>query len=337
KGHVLTGPTPGIPGAGIADLNTVRYWETSKVYGNITSLNLKATWGSDDGVSSISEVRLGHSLTPTGTYNSVGVSAVLGSPSGGVITSNPINRLGYYSLGKNKGNQAEIQVLLQGPYSVSGDSMACKLNGILASNQLLDSMFHYNGVSPVFVPGGEIVMAPGFSVPPLAVDVVKLVLRDSNTPSYTLIDSTYGWLLNDGTITDFSEPGSFPKFPKATAGDYYVVIYHRNHLPVMTAVPIDISPTPSLFDMTILSNVHDEGALLKNGRAMMFAGNAVDNFTSDDAYEVNASDLNAVGLVNGNIEGKYVREDVNLDGNVNGTDYNIVSIGQDLLYYTTVP
>jgi hypothetical protein len=129
------------------------------------------------------------------------------------------------------------------------------------------------------------------------------------------------FIKSDGTVVDTSGAGAV-KFSTVAAGNYYIVLRHRNHLAVMSAVPVALTvspPTP--FDFTsALSSAYSGGAdALKavGAKFAMFAGNG------NGDGSINATDRNAVWRVeNGNING-YYNGDFNLDTNVNATDRNV--------------
>ncbi|NOX19613.1 MAG: hypothetical protein GXO87_15200 [Chlorobi bacterium] len=113
-----------------------------------------------------------------------------------------------------------IKVLLEGANAGSG-TMTTFLNG----GGYIPLTQPYSG-APWYYPGTESVT----SIPSGVVDWVLIELR--STP--TLIDETRAaFLKNDGTLVDLD--GTSPvDFPNSSAGNYYVVIKHRNHLSVMT-------------------------------------------------------------------------------------------------------
>jgi hypothetical protein len=98
-------------------------------------------------------------------------------------------------------------------------------------------------------------------------------------------------------------------------GAYYLVVYHRNHLPVMSAGTVNIAPTPSVYDFsTGLSKYYGgDAASLGGGVFGLRAGDA------DANRSLGAADLtairNAIGVLN-----LYVATDTDLNGGVGATD-----------------
>ncbi len=73
-------------------------------------------------------------------------------------------------------------------------------------------------------------------IPENTVDWILVELRDSEDNT-KVIKRVAGFLLNNGSIVN--KDGEQLSFNVAKTS-YYVVIYHRNHLPIMSANPVDI-------------------------------------------------------------------------------------------------
>ncbi|HRQ53432.1 MAG TPA: integrin alpha [Ignavibacteriaceae bacterium] len=133
---------------------------------------------------------------------------------------------------------ANIKVFLQGPYS-SG-SMSTTLN----SSGYIPLVQPYN-TAPWNYNGGETVA----SIPAGVVDWVLLELRSDLT---TQVARRGAFVKSDGSLTDI-DGVSLVDFPGVAQGNYYLVIYHRNHLPIMTANTVELSKSPTLYDLTTAS------------------------------------------------------------------------------------
>ncbi|SDL05648.1 hypothetical protein SAMN05421823_104256 [Catalinimonas alkaloidigena] len=231
-----------------------------------------------------------------------------------------------------------LRVWLEGAYQPQADTMRTDLQqkGVLAT--------YYSAQGDSISPIGQR-MASGYAVPARAVDVVKLELRtDPNVT--TPLATGYAWLLNDGTIRDF-KTGQRTYAEITTAlpgGNYYVVIKHRNHLPVMSAEAIWLStsspetsvyhPLAGSYDLGDLEHVYGAGAKPLSGmRYGMIAGDGY----QDSRYETNANDFNQVtagvreGI--GFLSPVYDPRDVDLSGEINARDYKIASRANDALYF----
>lgn len=115
---------------------------------------------------------------------------------------------------------AKIKVLLEGPYNEI-DIMTTSLNASIPFN----SPYSENPITAV-------------SIPSNAVDWVLVELRDKNDNSKVL-GSKSAFLLQDKTIRDID--GISPLSFSLPADDYFIVIKHRNHLPVMSAEPVSLT------------------------------------------------------------------------------------------------
>jgi hypothetical protein len=130
------------------------------------------------------------------------------------------------------------KVYLQGPWN--GITMNTTLNslGLIPLTQPYNTIpWNYNGAESVSL------------VPANVVDWVLVELR-TDTSASTKIAARAAFLRNDGVIADTN--GTSPvAFSGASFGNYYVIIRHRNHLPVMTALPISLNGASSLYDFTV--------------------------------------------------------------------------------------
>jgi peptidoglycan/xylan/chitin deacetylase (PgdA/CDA1 family) len=119
----------------------------------------------------------------------------------------------------------DLKLYLEGPY-----------NSSQTMNNTIPSLFNfplsqpYIG-SPWNYAGDESIS----SLPSYAVDWVLVELRDKDDLSL-VISSRAALLLTNGSIVDL-DGSSHLRF-SVSENDYYVVVYHRNHLPVMSAAPI---------------------------------------------------------------------------------------------------
>lgn len=122
----------------------------------------------------------------------------------------------------------DLKVFLEGAYN-SSNMMNADIQSIVPSIQ------PYN-VTPWFYSGAETA-----TISEDIVDWVLIELRTGSTPSTatTIVGRKAALLKNDGTIID-SDGISNLNFD-LPSGNYYIVIYHRNHLPIM-------SPTSVLID-----------------------------------------------------------------------------------------
>ncbi len=124
------------------------------------------------------------------------------------------------------------KVFLEGPYS--GGSMSTALNSL--------------GYLPLTDPYATVGVA---SIPSASiVDWVRIELRSTVDPTH-IITAKSCFLRNDGILLDLAGTAGISFSSSiAPAGSYYLVVNHRNHLSIMSAAPLSLSPTSSTYDFT---------------------------------------------------------------------------------------
>lgn len=122
------------------------------------------------------------------------------------------------------------------------------------------------------------------------VDWVFVELRAS-TDLDSVITTRAALLQADGDVVDVDGVSDLT-FINAPAGPYYVVVRHRNHLGVMTAEAMDLSPITSMVDFTDPSTPTYGDYTMKeiNGVTYLWAG----DFNADDrvVYQGPGNDIN---------------------------------------------
>jgi hypothetical protein len=199
---------------------------------------------------------------------------------------------------------ANIRIFLEGAYV--GGQMSTFLN----SSNLIPLSQPYN-TSPWNYTGTESVS----SIPQNIVDWVLVELRSSEI---TVAEIRAAFLKNDGTLVDLDGTSNI-KFPSTPEGEYYVVIRHRNHLPIMTANKVGISFNPTLYDMrTDLTKAYGTNALKNLGGGFF----GIFTADTDGSGTVNAGDRSNTWNQR-NLSGYYAT-DVDLSGTVNAADRSAV-------------
>jgi len=151
------------------------------------------------------------------------------------ISTSPVWYFSTYDLPVVK---LKCKVFLQGPNNNGVMTTSLNSQGFLPHKQ------PYN-ILPWNYPGTERVL----NIPRDVVDWLLLELRNSTT-EVAATRSTF--LNNDGNIVDLD--GISPvKFYGVSGGNYYIVIKHRNHLPIMSATPVPLS-NDNTYDFTINSD-----------------------------------------------------------------------------------
>jgi hypothetical protein len=202
-------------------------------------------------------------------------------------------------------------VFLDGAYN--GTDLNTTLNSSIPTSQ----PYSFNGHS-----GGS-----AGSIPANAVDWVLVELREAGSAAAALnstkVGSTAGFLMNDGTIKATDGTSDLTVSLSGNSGsEFFVVIYHRNHLPIMSANKISESGGTYTIDFTSSSaNTYQTTAALidfGDGKFGMPAGDI------DQDGDIDATDLSTWRTNNGAIfsySGSGLA-DFNLDGVINAVDRN---------------
>ena len=207
--------------------------------------------------------------------------------------------------------EATLTALLQGGWT--GSAMRTTLVGAAA----FPTSQPYN-TAPWNYAGTE-----SNATPPSSTTDWMLVQLRTGTASATAVASVAALVLEDGSIVDAS--GSGPVQIAVAPGSYYVVLYHRNHVPVISASTIDFNSGAASYDFTAAAGQAlgtDPMAGLGVGDTAPFAlwggdGNADEQVTSPD-FNLYSS-ATASGATG------YEMADYNLDAQVTSPDFNIYS------------
>jgi hypothetical protein len=234
--------------------------------------------------------------------------------------------------------QLDIKVFLEGPHDAG--SMTTFLNPNLPLNQPFNpSLPFYGNPAPLwFYEGIESVA----EMPPNIVDWVLVEVRDALTaqsagPS-TMIGKKAALLSESGQIMD-TDGGLLTITAQVTQG-LFVVVYHRNHLPVMSSLPL--SQFSGIYSWDFTDGISQAyGNILKvltEGYTGMFGGDADGNgFIESGDLIFNWHDKAG--------ETGYLAVDFNLDGQVDNQDKNdiwvpnkgvqcwVQSSAQNLMFY----
>ncbi len=219
--------------------------------------------------------------------------------------------------------ELDVTVLLEGAYTGMGMETSLQQQGLIPNAQPFNSApFSYNGTETFDGSVSNVV------------DWVLLELRSSTSPS-SMIARKAALLLADGKVV--GTDGAVAKIGNIPAGStpVYVVVWHRNHLPVMSSVLI----TPT----NVCGVAYDfTGSLASAYTQFMDAQKQLG--TAGAPYGLVAGDANGDGIVNAgdrvlinNASGQtgYLLEDLSLDGIVNAVDR--VRVRNNVFYVTQVP
>jgi len=204
----------------------------------------------------------------------------------------------------------DLKVNLEGPFI--GTAMNTQLNtgGVIPLNQPY-------GTAPWYYPGTEWVPAmPNADV----VDWVLVEVRQASSPSQatpaTIVGRCAGFLLKNGKITAIDGVNPVTSSFLVT-NNLYAVVYHRNHLAVMSAGALPLSGSKYIWDFSTGAGQAYGGS---NGHKQIATG--VWGMVSGDGNangQVNNNDKNEVWRPQSGSSG-YKSGDFNLDKQVNNND-----------------
>ncbi len=140
----------------------------------------------------------------------------------------PIKVSGMYLAKKKPTIVANLKVILQGAYNDTTNIMETDSdfqNSIPLTQPFNQAPWNYNGEESVQ------------SIPQDVIDWVLVELR-SDVDSNSVIIKKAGFVKKDGTV--INTDGTNISF-KIAEGSYYIVIYHRNHLSVMSATKVEFN------------------------------------------------------------------------------------------------
>jgi hypothetical protein len=275
------------------------------------------------------------SLVDNGGYN-----APFSSTTGTIIATTPTDKASFRGVAfvpQAPVIKVAIKTFLQGAYSTGLNrhkDVTTTWAGVLNAHALSQP---YNTASFGNYAGTESVSAGFFTSTGATTDIVDWVLlelRDATTPT-TVIARRAAFIREDGRIVDL-DGTSDVSFSGVATGNYYVVVRHRNHLPIRSSSAIALSSTATLYDFSAQqSNAYQDGAVTTNaamkdvsGNNTVFAmwgGNANSN-TKVSFTGVNNDAGSILGALGGNqgttLSSVYNIADLNLDGSVKYTGTN---------------
>ncbi len=211
------------------------------------------------------------------------------------------------------GTLAELRVLLQGAYNTLTSNMSTTLRN---TNRLPLSQ-PYN-TAPWNYPGSE--NTPTYDAQPAtATDWVLIEVRSAADPTQ-LLDRRAGFVLSNGVVVSTGGTNGIT-FGSIGAGNYYIVVRHRNHLPIMSSIPVALPNNGNPYDFTLsAAKTFGPGQTVQLSpnvwgmRAGDFNANGVITFTDFNIYY---SQVLSGMTMNG-----YFIPDLTLDGSVTISDFN---------------
>ncbi|NOX47276.1 MAG: hypothetical protein GXO89_09905 [Chlorobi bacterium] len=271
-----------------------------------------------------------------------------GETSGTLIFLNSVNneRTGTYYCSTGGGNSRNIivdeifsadldlKVYLEGPFNGTGMDTDLNGNGVIPLDQPYNpSKPYYNNDNPVWNYTGNESVA---TIPANAVDWVIVQYRDSDTPenatSATIVETQAAFVMDDGSVMG-RDGNMLTVGPGLIAQNLYVVIYHRNHLGIMSSIALTENAGAYTYDFSLPGNIYggsNGSKEIATGVWGMAAGdgNGSGIIGSDDETVVWKLDLGNSGYLGGDFdmngiaqstdETNYWKINLNVGGQVPG-------------------
>ena len=256
-------------------------------------------------------------VTATGAFNvSKGINSgdvifmdATGAFAGAAYENDPYGRIHWQS---STGFQVDLKVNLEGPFN--GATMDADLN----TGGFLPLAQPYTG-APWFYSGSESVA----SIPdPAVIDWALIELRDTTEAKFavpsTMIARQAAFLMSDGTVRGM-DAASLPQFNTSVSNGLFAVIWHRNHIGVMS--PVQLTGTSGVYswDFSTGSGQAYGGSLAHKEIASGIWGMTGADGNGDQ--QINNGDKNDVWAAQAGTGG-YRNGDFNMDSQVNNGDKN---------------
>ena len=205
-----------------------------------------------------------------------------------------------------------LNVYLEGPFQVT--EMTTHLNNldlIPVSQPYSSSPWNYSGTESVV------------SIPTNAVDWVLIELRESAgdasaATSEMMINRQAAFIMNDGSVKGLDGIQNL-HFVLSLHNNLYIVIYHRNHLPVITATSPPILAGNCIYDFSSGENQVLGSSLGHKKIAPGIWGMTAGDANSDGS--INNTDKQNYWNVNAGKKG-YLVSDFSLDSQIDNQDKN---------------
>jgi|GEM_PF-6999922 len=233
--------------------------------------------------------------------------------------------------------------------TLTGSSTTCNVSVWLEGAFDMNTIQLNNGLQQAgMLPSGQPYNAPFWNYfgtegdgwqqsdyPAGSIDWILISLRTTPQPC-TEVVKVAALLMEDGTIV----PASIELNGIAHTA-FYLVVEHRNHIPVMTPTAIPLVNNTLSYDFRTANSYNAGtgfGQTQLGGQWAMFAGDISQD--SPVGYEVTGADQILWQAANGNFS-VYRSEDTNLDGDVNGMDRILLNLNNGIsstlkkCFYTT--
>lgn len=197
---------------------------------------------------------------------------------------------------------------------------ASTMNTILEAGNLLPLNNAFN--SPPWNYAGTESIASQNDFSSNTVDWLLLELRDPINNA-TIVARKAALLLKNGTVVDVNADGTMSSLTGvhfitfSPENNYYLIVRHRNHLAVMSSVPLTLNGFGN-YNFTIASNIAGGATQLYNSGGGLLSLRPGD---TDANGIINVTDYNFISS-QAALTNVYNDADTNLDGNITVADFN---------------
>jgi hypothetical protein len=211
-----------------------------------------------------------------------------------------------------------LRVMMEGPFNSSSDLMETTLNslGYIPLQQPYNPPLpYYDESNPVWLYAGAETVS---TIEPGVVDWIIVQLRDADSPanatSDKIISTMAAFITEDGSVVD-KDGSDILEFPGTFSQNLYVVIFHRNHLGVISSVGLSQSGGIYSYDFTTGAGQALGGA---NGHKELETG----------VWGMVSADGNGNGLIQNTDETAVWKVDLGQSG-YKGGDFNLNGLVQN--------
>jgi len=299
-------------------------WEVTEALAGGSSMSMTASWKTTDELGSFdrTDCAIAHYGANGWDLNLSDLGSAGGGPTIYSRSRAAVTELGYFAVGGDPllhNLSLGIDLLLEGAYD-SGGLMTDLLRsgGYLSTTEPFTSL----GFTHFGRGGSETVNASVFNTTGnnAIVDWVFVELR-SGVGSGSKVATKSALLQKDGDVVDLDGSSNL-KIPGFGAGNYYVVVKHRNHLGLMTANTVALSTSLSTIDFTSSASSAIGGALslrdLGGGYYGLYSGDF------DLNGQIQNTDFNSMILTIG-LSG-YQQGDLDLNGQVQNSELQSILV-----------
>lgn len=224
---------------------------------------------------------------------------------GGLVNSDsnsitvPMDHFSTYVIIEAECISLNARIFLEGPYQGNGS---------------MSTTLQTEGYLPVVSPYNDSRLAG-----PIPANITDWILLELRTDGDNIVYQRSFLLRSDGQVVDINGSTETLRLPGVDEGNYYVLLYHRNHLPLISKekIPFSFSQT------TLLDFTSDVVELFDANAAKPVMEGVWAAAAGDGNHDLNVTTLDYVMFVNGQHAGEsgYVDADFDLNAILTNNDY----------------